>query len=65
MFIKYKVEVENQLDKRINRLHSERGGEYDMKTVRTFCEENGIIYEGTSPDTPKQNVIAERKKYDL
>ena len=35
----YKVEVENQLDKRIKILRSDRGGEYTSYSLNSFCEE--------------------------
>ncbi|KAA0055836.1 ty1-copia retrotransposon protein [Cucumis melo var. makuwa] len=65
MFIKFKAESENQLGKRIKRLRSDRGGEYSDKTLKEFCESNGIIYEFTAPYSPQQNGIAERKNRTL
>ena len=50
-FIKYKNEVENQLSKKIKRLESDRGEEYESNPFNTFCEEHGIIHE-TSPYSP-------------
>ena len=41
-FIKYKNEVENQLSKKIKRLRSDKGGEYESNPFNTFCEEHGI-----------------------
>ena len=38
VFIKYKSEVENQLNKRIKRLRSNRGGEYEDGLLSEFCE---------------------------
>ena len=35
----YKVEVENQLDKQIKILRSDRGGEYTSYSLNSFCEE--------------------------
>ncbi|KAL0290771.1 UNVERIFIED_CONTAM: Retrovirus-related Pol polyprotein from transposon TNT 1-94 [Sesamum angustifolium] len=43
MFLKYKAEVENQLDKTIKRLRSDRGGEYGTNFFKEFCENNGVL----------------------
>jgi len=61
MFLKYKAEVENQLNQKIKRLISNRGGEYDTNSLTFFCKKNGIIHETTAPYAPQQNGIAERK----
>ncbi|KAJ9565483.1 hypothetical protein OSB04_001449 [Centaurea solstitialis] len=61
----YKAEVENQNEKRIKILRSDRGGEYFNHEFDTFCEENGIKHERTSPFTPQQNGLAERKNRTL
>jgi hypothetical protein len=37
---KYKTEVENQKDKRIKILKSDRGGEYFLQEFTIYCEEN-------------------------
>ena len=60
-FIKYKNEVENQLSKKIKRLRSNRGREYESKPFNTFCEEHGIIHETTHPYSLESNGVAERK----
>ncbi|KAJ9543865.1 LOW QUALITY PROTEIN: hypothetical protein OSB04_023572 [Centaurea solstitialis] len=61
----YKAEVENQKEKRIKILRSDRGGEYFNHEFDTFCEENGIKHERTSPYTPQQNGLDERKNRTL
>ena len=61
-FIKYKNEVENQLNKKIKRLGSDRGGEYESNPFNTFCEEHRIIHETTPPYSLEYNRVAERKK---
>ncbi|KAJ9562187.1 LOW QUALITY PROTEIN: hypothetical protein OSB04_007347 [Centaurea solstitialis] len=61
----YKAEVENQKEKRIKILRSDRGGEYFSNEFDTFCEENGIKHERTSPFTPQQNGLAECKNRTL
>ena len=64
-FIKYKNEVENQLSKKIMRLRSNRGGEYESNPINTFCEEHGIIHETTPPYSPEYNRVVERKNRTL
>jgi len=57
----YKAEVENQLERKIKHLRSDRGGEYFPKIFDEFCEEYGIIHERMPPYSPESNGIAERK----
>ena len=64
-FIKYKNEVENQLSKKIKRLRSDRGGEYESKPFNTFCEEHGIIHETTHSYSLESNGVVERKNRTL
>ena len=61
----YKAEVENQLERKIKRLRSDRGGEYFPKVFDEFCEEHGIIHERTPPYSPQSNGVAERKNRTL
>ncbi|KAL4279844.1 hypothetical protein GQ457_03G013810 [Hibiscus cannabinus] len=64
-FLIYKVEVANQLDERIKRLRSDRGGEYRSNFLKEVCEKNDIIHETSSPYFPQQNDTAERKNKTL
>ena len=57
----YKAEVENQLERKIKHLRSDRGGEYFPRLFDEFCEEHGIIHERTPPYSPESNGVAERK----
>ena len=41
----FKAEVENQLDKKIKRLRTDRGGEYKSNPFNEFCEIHGIIHK--------------------
>ena len=45
----YKAEVENQLEKKIKRVRSDRDGEYFSNEFDSFCAEYGIIHEGRLP----------------
>ena len=46
-FFLYKNEVENQLNKKIKVLRSDRGGEYESLFV-DFCAQHGIIHENNT-----------------
>ncbi|KAK8988278.1 hypothetical protein V6N11_065873 [Hibiscus sabdariffa] len=59
------AEVENQLDRRIKRLRSDRGGEYGSNFLKEVCENSDIIHETSAPYFPQQNGIAERKNRTL
>ena len=61
MFLKYKAEVKNQLDQKINRLRFDKGEEYDTNFLIAFYKKNGIIHETSALYTPQQNDIAELK----
>jgi len=61
----YKTEVENQLERKIKRLRSDRGGEYFPKIFDEFCEEHGIIHERTPRYSSESNGVAERKNRTL
>ena len=52
-FIKYLNEVENQLDKKVKILRTDRGREYLSDQVKKLCEEKGIIRQLTMPRTPQ------------
>ncbi|KAL4377627.1 hypothetical protein GQ457_02G041370 [Hibiscus cannabinus] len=53
--------TEKQSEKLVKALRTDRGGEFTSKDFWMFCEENGIHRELTSPYTPEQNGVAERK----
>ena len=61
VFKTYKAEVENQLERKIKVLRSDKGGEYFSNDFKLFCEGHGIIYECTVPYAPQQNGIVEMK----
>ncbi|KAD2805657.1 hypothetical protein E3N88_39034 [Mikania micrantha] len=53
-FVLYKTEVENQLNKKIKVLRSDKGGEY-VSPFADICAQNGIIHECTTAYSPQQN----------
>ena len=64
MFQHFKNEVENQLDRKIKVIRSDRGGEYEAP-FSDFCSQHGIIHQTTAPYSPQQNGVAERKNRTL
>ena len=63
-FTLYKKDAENQLNKNIKVLRSNRCGEYDA-LFGEFCTQHGIIHEVTTPYSPQSNGVAERKNRTL
>ena len=54
IFIAYKIEVENQLNKNIKIIKSDRSGEYESNKFM-LCANFGIIYQTTTPYIPQWN----------
>ena len=57
--------VENQLDRKIKVLRTDRGGEYQSTSFKELCDEKGIVHQLTMPYTPQQNGVAERRNRTL
>jgi transposase InsO family protein len=64
-FNTYKAKVENQLERKIKRLMSDRGGEYFSDDFSDFCVKHGFIHESTLPYSPQSNRVVERKNRTL
>lgn len=60
MFKLYKNEVENQLNKKIKILMSDRGGEYEYP-FEGFCTKYGIIHQTIASYSPQHNGVVEHK----
>lgn len=58
--MEFKTLAENQTGKKIKRIRSDNGGEYENKRFEQFSKENGIVLERTIPYTPQQNGVSER-----
>ncbi|GJT73118.1 retrotransposon protein, putative, ty1-copia subclass [Tanacetum coccineum] len=61
----FQKEVENQLGKTIKSLRSDRGGEYMSQEFLDHLKEHGIIAHRTSPYTPQNNGVSERRNRTL
>jgi len=64
-FKEFQNEVENQLDKKIKALRSDRGGEYLSNEFDSHLKNCGIISQWTPPGTPQLNGVAERRNRTL
>jgi transposase InsO family protein len=64
-FKTYKAEVENQLEKKIKRFRSNRGGEYFSNEFDLFYMKHDVIPERMLPYSPQSNGVAERKNRTL
>ena len=75
VFKTFKVEVENQLNKRIKYVRSDRGGEYygrydgsgeqRLGPFAKYLEECGIVPQYTMRGSPSMNGVAERRNRTL
>ena len=59
------LEVENQFGKKIKRIRSDRGREYESFGFNSYVQSLGIIHETTPPYSPQSNGVAERKNRTL
>ena len=61
----WKALVENQSGIKIKVLRTNNGKEYVNKNLQHLCEECGIQMQHSTPYTPQQNGVAERKNRSL
>jgi len=64
-FKHYVSMVENATSLKVQTIRTDRGGEYLSKAFDAFCLEKGIVHQCTTPYTPQQNGVAERKNRSL
>jgi hypothetical protein len=64
-FQRFVVEVENQHEKSLKALRTNRRHEYLSDQFKDLCEEKGIRRQLTISNTPQQNGVAERRNRTL
>ena len=64
-FIKFCKKIQNEKWYSINSIRSDRGWEFDNKDISKFFEENGFGHNFSTPRTPQQNGVVERKNRSL
>jgi transposase InsO family protein len=57
----YKEMVENEMDSKIKRLRSDKGGEFTSKEFMDYCNSHGIKKQFSVARAPQQNGVVERK----
>lgn len=65
VFSNFCKQVQSEKELKILKVRSDHGGEFENEPFENFCEENGIIHEFSSPRTPQQNGVVERKNRSL
>jgi transposase InsO family protein len=55
----------NEFGLRINKIRSDNGTKFKNSQIEGFLEEEGIKHEFSSPSTPQQNGVVERKNRTL
>jgi len=65
VFTKFCIQVQSEKEQKILKVRSDHGGEFENEPFEIFCEKHGIIHEFSSPRTPQQNGVVERKNRSL
>ena len=64
-FKQFKTLGEAEQGTQIKCLHSDRGGEITSKVFTEFCTSQGIKRQFTTPNSPQQSDVAERKNRNI
>ena len=65
VFSKFSKRVQNEKGVTITCIKSDHGGEFENHAFEKFCDEHGIEHQFSSPRTPQQNSVVERKNRSL
>ncbi|XP_022895332.1 uncharacterized protein LOC111409522 [Olea europaea var. sylvestris] len=57
--------LNNELNHKVSRMRSDHGKEFENFNLESFCMDEGILHEFSSPITPQQNGVVERKNHVL
>ncbi|MCO5613004.1 hypothetical protein L7F22_067277 [Adiantum nelumboides] len=60
-FKEWHVLVEKESGNKLKKLRSDRGGEFTSSEFADYCKQHGIKLHLTTPHTPQQNGVVERK----
>lgn len=59
------MELKINLVKKIKKLHSDKGTEYDSRLFNEFYKQHGIVHETTATYSPEMNGKEKRKSITL
>ncbi|WVZ93321.1 hypothetical protein U9M48_039309 [Paspalum notatum var. saurae] len=59
------LRLRNESHKAMRAIHSDNGGEFRNSRFENFCRDLGLEYQFSSPYTPPQNGVVERKNRTL
>ncbi|KAI3729612.1 hypothetical protein L6452_18273 [Arctium lappa] len=59
------LRIENQTNQKVKVIRLDNGTEFKNIDINTFCEEKGIKRQYSSPRTPQQNGVVERRNRTL
>jgi len=65
VFSNFCTQIQSEKEMKILKVRSDHGGEFENEPFEAFCEKHGIIHEFSSPRTPQQNGVVERKNRTL
>jgi len=64
-FKKLAKRLQNSCCSNIFAIRSDHGGEFQNEKFSTYCEKLGIFHNFSTPRTPQQNIVVERKNMSL
>jgi len=65
VFSSFCTQIQSEKEMKILKVRSDHGGEFENEPFETFCVKHGIVHEFSSPRTPQQNGVVERKNRPL
>ena len=65
VFRKFLKQVQNEKGMSIVAIRSNHGREFENENILVFCEKHGINHNFSTPTTPQQNGVVERKNISL
>ncbi|KAK8957495.1 hypothetical protein KSP39_PZI000003 [Platanthera zijinensis] len=65
IFTNFVRQIQNEYNCSVVKIRSDNGTEFKSGAMTEFCESQGIFHEFSSPRTPQQNGVAERRNRTL